>query len=174
MPTTGDRFVEIERTLTALYCFFLQNLDVNEAYKAFTSAQRNNREIKENEIINEENFNRIYEKTKLIIDEASKKNVLMYLIIYSDIGKSPRIKELLKALSMQTSINIDLSLDPDDLMMEILNKLDDDQINKVLPSFIHLSPTEKNMLREIYPIMSACLGHLYFLERGEKTLQLIR
>lgn len=169
-PLKGDRFVEFERTLTALYSFLIMHLDFKEAYKAFTAAQRNNSEIKENEILSEASFKKIFDRTQSIINkDKDSSSVLIYLIVYSDLGKSPRLKELLVKLMEKTKINIDLSLDPDDLITEILTKLSDEQIAEILPSFKKLSPNAKKMLKEIYPLMKPCYGHIHFGERLQET-----
>ena len=174
LPTKGDRFVEIERTLTAFYCLLLQDSALNDAYDAFSAAQKNNPELKETDVITENNFKALQDRTRSIINSDSDKHaVLMYLIIYSDLGKSPRLKELLSALANDNNVEIDLSLDPDDLMAAILKKFTDEQIGELLPSYLKLSLNAKEMLKRIYPIMQACFGHLYFLERGERTLQII-
>lgn len=174
LPNTGDRFVEIERTLTALYCYFLMGVSFEESYKAFSACQKDNPEIKSSEIISEEQFKKVYIKTNSILNkDIDKQSVLKYLIIYSDIGKSPGFRELVSELCNKSGIEIDTSLDSDDLIVEILKKFSDEQISEILPSFSKLSTSAKEMLRTIYPIMQACFGHLYFLERGHKTLDVI-
>jgi hypothetical protein len=173
-PVTGDRFIEVERTATALYNCLLMNLEFKDSYDAFSACQRNNPEIASDEIISKDSFKKIYNKTNSILNnDSDKQAVLMDLIIYSDIGKSPRFKELVEESCKKVGIYIDLTLDPDDLMKEILTTFSDEQIIEILPSFSKLSEQAKKMLRTVYPIMQACFGHLYFLERGQKTLDII-
>ncbi|MBV8801748.1 MAG: hypothetical protein JO131_02050, partial [Gammaproteobacteria bacterium] len=173
-PVTGDRFIELERTAAALYTCLSVNLEFKDSYDAFSACQRNNPEINENEIISRDSFKRIYDKTNYILNnDPDKQSVLMDLIIYSDLGKSPRFKELIEESCKKAGTYIDLTLDPDDLMEEILNTFSDEQIIEILPSFSKLSERAKKMLRTVYPIMQACFGHLYFLERGQKTLDII-
>ncbi|HLB41829.1 MAG TPA: hypothetical protein VJN02_03060 [Gammaproteobacteria bacterium] len=169
----GDRFIEVERTLTALYCSYLQKLNLDEAYNAFIEAQKNNSEIHQAEILRKGTFNVFYQKINHIINDKDKADILMRLIIYSDLGKSPQFKRTVKQLAEQETIVIDLSLDPDDLISEMFIKFDDKQLESILPSFSHISQKAKNTLRAVYPIMQACFGHIYFLERGEKTFQII-
>ena len=57
-------------------------------------------------------------------------------------------------------------------MLAIL-QLDDAKIAAILPSFDSLSQSSKKLLRQAYSIMTACFGHLYFLEGGIKTLEVI-
>ena len=169
----GDRFIEVERTLTALYCFYLQTVDLNEAYNAFIKAQKNNPEINQAEILQRETFNIFYQNINHLIDDKDKADILMRLIIYSDLGKSPQFKRAVKQLAEKENIVIDLSLDPDDLISEMFIKFDDTQLESILPSFSQISQKSRTILRAIYPIMQACFGHIYFLERGERTFQII-
>ncbi|MDX1900919.1 MAG: hypothetical protein SFW66_02815 [Gammaproteobacteria bacterium] len=164
----GDRFIELERSLTSLYCFSLQGIEPDEAYDAFIDAQRNNPDV-----LTKDSFKRLYNQINSIINNKDKSDILKRLIIYSDLGKSPQFRRVVKELSDKEIIKIDTSLDPDDLMTEILFKLNDHQLTTVLPSFLQLSPHAKETLRKIYPIMQACFGHIYFLERGELTFQTI-
>src|SRR3990167_6415153 len=118
----GDRFIEVERTLEALYCFYLQKLNLDEAYNAFVEAQKNNPEINQTEILRKETFNVLYQNINHIVDDKDKTDILMRLIIYSDLGKSPQFKHTVKQLAEKETIVIDLSLDPDDLIAETWRK----------------------------------------------------
>jgi hypothetical protein len=172
LPPRGDRFIELERSLTALYNFMLIDEDKETAYADFIAAQTNNPEIKTDEVLKQASFNLIYNRVNTILADTSNsstnQNVLMYLILLSDIGKSPAVKEIIQ----QNNFPIALEQDSDDLMTAIL-QLPVDDIYKILPSFAFLPDEQQNLLISIYPMMRACFGHIHFLERGEKTFQII-
>ncbi len=169
----GDRFVEVERTMTAIYTYILQSLPVDEAYEAFVAVQKNNAEIKADEVLKFESFKKIYDKVNSILTNKDKTDVLKRLIIYSDLGKSPQFKRVVKQLAERECIQLDFSKDPDDLITEMLTKLNDQQLGEILPSFKTLSSEAIKLLKTIYPIMKACFGHIYFLERGAFTYEII-
>lgn len=167
----GDRFIEVERTLTSLYCFLLQQLNADDAYHAFTAAQ-----IDRPGKLTRETFQALYYTVdRIVARHTEKSDILMRLIIYSDLGKSGQFKDAAIALVKRDSVRIDLSasLDPDEFIYKLLQKLNDEQLAEILPNFASLSPVAKQILKEFYPIMRACLGHLYFLERGSRTLEII-
>jgi putative hydrolase of the HAD superfamily len=154
-----ERYTELERTLSALYCFTLTTQD--NTYATFTAAQNNN------EKLSVESYADLCKQVKnRLKDNKDFSDVLTCLIIYSDLGKSPRVRALAQVAG------IDASLDTDDLVLAILN-LAESEVAKIIPSFANLTPTAKNLLRTAYPLMTACLGHLYFLEGGPKTLHTI-
>lgn len=155
-----ERYTELERTLSSLYCFELSMEE--KSYVAFTEAQM----AMPHDKLSEENYMVLCADIKKTLQRKEAIDVLTCLIVYSDLGKSPVTRALAK------SFGIDSSLDTDDLMLEILT-LDNEEIIKILPSFASLSPEAKDALRTAYPIMTACLGHLYFLEGGPKTLETI-
>ncbi|GEM_PF-626695 len=160
-PESIERYTELERTLSSLYCFELSMAE--KTYLDFTEAQN----AIPDEKLTEENYAALCADAKTTLcHHHDAHNVLACLITYSDLGKSPVTRAFAK------SAGIDSTLDTDDLMLEIL-KLDDEGVIKILPSFAKLSETEKNRLRTAYPIMTACFGHLYFLEGGPKTLETI-
>lgn len=170
----GDRFIEVERTLTSLYCLLLQQLNADDAYHAFTAAQ-----IDRPGKLTRETFQALYHTVNRIVgsrtEKTEKSDILIRLIVYSDLGKSGRFKDVAMALVKRDSIKIDLStsLDPDEFIYKLLQKLSDAQLSEILPSFSSLSTVAKQILKGFYPVMRACLGHLYFLERGSRTLEII-
>jgi hypothetical protein len=163
----GDRFVELERTLTVLYCFFLLARSDDNTYSAFVESQINTPDINKKSILSQDNFDKISLRLKNIVSNADNFQVLIYLIIYSDVCKSPTIKQLLAQYP-----EINLAQNSDGLMTDIL-QLEDDQISAMLPSFNSLSVELRALLRQAYPIMNACQGHIFFLERGKRTFKVI-
>lgn len=160
-PEFIERYTELERTLSSLYCFELNKEE--KTYSAFTEAQNATPDDK----LSQENYALLCaDISKTLQNNQDSSQVLACLVTYSDLGKSPATRALAK------SAGIDSTLDTDDLMLEIL-KLDDAEVIKILPSFAKLSPSAKQTLRTAYPIMTACFGHLYFLEGGPKTLETI-
>jgi hypothetical protein len=173
LPPRGDRFIELERSLTALYNFLLFEEDKETAYLNFIAAQTNNNEIKAEDVLSQKSFNAIYQLVNNILGVSNEvfitnQNVLMYLILLSDIGKSPAVKDIIR----QNNFPIALEQDSDDLMTAIL-QLPIDDIYKILPCIAFLSDEQQQLLIAIYPMMRACFGHIHFLERGEKTFQII-
>ncbi len=151
---------ELKRTLSALYCFQLSMTE--NTYATFTAAQNTLPDK-----LSSDNYNTLCSNVKSTLNNNKEaKEVLVCLIIYSDLGKSPVTRKLAE------SAGVDPTLDTDDLMLEIL-KLDDAKVTDILPSFGSLSTSARSMLRSAYPIMTACFGHLYFLEAGPKTLETI-
>lgn len=168
----GDRYQELERTLTSLYCYLLLLNGSDEAYNFFIAAQTMIPEIKKSDWLTRESFDNIHSRLHDVIGTDDycddRANVLLYLIVYSDLGKSPAIKELLR----KNHPDFNLQQNPDGLMTDIL-KLTDEEIAAILPGFEDLSVYAKKMLREAYPIMNACQGHIYFLERGKRTFDIV-
>jgi FMN phosphatase YigB (HAD superfamily) len=149
------KYIELERTLTALYCL---QLCLDENYEDFVEAQP------AHDKLSRQNFDKLCQLTKSAAVDEDSKAVIFNLILKSDLGKSPAVRELAKGAG------IDSRLDTDELMLEIL-KLSPSEISKILPSFAHLSQPTKDMLVKSYPMMMTCYGHLYFLEAGQKTLE---
>lgn len=174
MPKLANLYTELERTMVALYCYLLFNLDVKEAYHDFIAAQKDNLEISKNDILSFESFSEIFAMLKKVLNgDKDKQDILKFLIVYSDLGKSPAVKKAALRIADSKDLKLDPTLDYDGLMATILKKFNDDEIASILPSFKLLSLKAKALLKNIYPIMQACFGHLYFLERGKKTLQII-
>jgi uncharacterized protein DUF6829 len=169
-PSEGvDRYIELERTLTALYCYY-----ASDDYSAFIEVQKNNPDIPEADILSQKSFLELSSRKESILqNDKDREDVLKYLIVYSDLGKSPVIKEAAMQLAIKKELKLDASLDADGLMGFILKEFNDEDAASILPSFSKLSENAKNMLREFYPIMQACFGHMYFLERGKKTFDVI-
>lgn len=157
-PHDNKRFTELERTLTSLYCLFLTEQS-EDTYLLFTEAQR------QEEKLSYEQYQRLCSDTQTLYDESKEaQEVLCRLITYSDLGKSPVTR------SLAQKQGIDSTLDTDDLMLEIVN-LPDEKVIEILPSFGAMSASARQLLRQAYPLMTACFGHLYFLEGGAKTLE---
>lgn len=173
----GKNPIEFERTMTALYCLELLLEGGNLAHEDFIEAQQNlNRNDRP---LSRDTFNAMSEKFKAFLanraDEplVDRKKLLEYVVIYSDLAKTPSVKEWAKAHG------IDPQLGGDEIMLKILQKPDEEifveETGKpaVLPSFANLTPEEKTKLRTYYPLMTACLGHLYFLEAAPQMLKTI-
>jgi FMN phosphatase YigB (HAD superfamily) len=156
-PKTGERFIELERTLTSLYCL---NLVAEHNYDGFTAAQP------AHEKMNLTLFESLCADTNSAMPDDGSAMVLGALIVYSDLGKSPVTR------AKAEKFGIDPKLDNDELILEIL-KLKDKDVVEILPSFYILKPKDREMLRKAYPMMRACFGHIYFLEGGQKTLETI-
>lgn len=167
----ADRFIELERTLTALYCYLLV-LDGSEAaYDALITAQKENPQLHENDYLTLADFKLKHRRIASFTPE--KQEVLMHLIVSSDIAKSPRVKEILIEQGLLLKYpDIKLAQDTDGLMTDILRYLSDNEIIKILPSFQHLSDPAKILFKEIYPLMNACHGHIFFLERGKQPFEI--
>lgn len=171
----GKRFIELERTLTALYNLFLVlYLDLDTGYDLFIQAQKENRsEIKETDILTKSQFKELYDTLRTFCQDADKQTVLMYLIIYSDLGKAPRIKNQVAELAEKKGLKMDPLMDSDDFMAAFLKAFSDEEISTILPSFAKLTQDAKSFLKKCYPLMQACFGHVYFLERGVRTFEII-
>jgi FMN phosphatase YigB (HAD superfamily) len=149
------KYIELERTLSALYCF---QLCLDENYEDFVEAQP------AHDKLDRKNFQELCKLTKAVAADEDSKSAIINLIFKSDLGKSPAVRALAK------QAGIDPRLDTDELMLEIL-RLSPNEIIKILPSFRNMSDTAKALLVKSYPMMLTCYGHLYFLEAGEKTLE---
>jgi hypothetical protein len=165
-PKTGDRFTELERTLTALYCILLLlDLPAAESYEYFLYAQK---KLPADRQLTRENYEALYELyASIVSSNAQERLLLIYFIIYSDFGKSPILKELLAPFKDR----VDLSLGPDDLIVNIFGALTDNEIEQVLPSFSKLSDNNKARLKSFYPLMQPCFGHIFYFERGRYTFE---
>jgi hypothetical protein len=169
------RFAELERTLTALYNILLLEIDAEEAYVYFKIAQYDWPIAKQ---ISLENFRKIHALRNNIINESAdhEKNsedliLLIYFIIYSDFGKSPRLRELLTEKGYDQVV--DPSLAADDLIIALMRELGEAEIVSILPSFGKLSDFNKKRLIDFYPLMGPCFGHIMFYERGKRIFELI-
>lgn len=253
----GKNPIEFERTMTALYCLELLVEGGPLAYEDFIEAQKNLH--RNDQPLPRQKFNAMSDQFKTFLTDRTdepfinRKKLLEYIVIYSDLAKTPSVKEWAKAHS------IDPQLGFDEIMLEILRKKNEDifvenkdilsksilllpskldplvsfpedaewlsqngtvfqeaaailkehayllreqakslfEIDKaseegkalekkaaslsnnaialspVLPSFAHLTPEEKTKLRTYFPLMTACLGHLYFLEAAPQMLKTI-
>jgi FMN phosphatase YigB (HAD superfamily) len=150
-----DKYIELERTLAALYCF---QLCLDENYQDFVEAQT------DNDKLNRRNFEKLCKFVKGITANENSKATIINLILKSDLGKSPAVREL------AGNAGIDPRLDTDELMLAIL-RLNHSEIIKILPSFAAMSDASKSLLVKSYPMMLTCYGHLYFLEGGIQTLE---
>ncbi len=150
-----QKYIELERTLSSLYCL---QLCLDENYEDFVAAQP------EHDKLSRANFTKLCQMTQAAAADEDAKAAIFNLILKSDLGKSPAVRELAK------NAGIDARLDTDELMVEIL-KLSPLEIAKILPSYVELSQPAKEMLVKAYPMMMTCYGHLYFLEAGQKTLE---
>ncbi|MES2218915.1 MAG: hypothetical protein V4501_10955, partial [Pseudomonadota bacterium] len=169
LPLAGGRFAELERTLASLYTVLLLDADISpeETYPFFKFAQEGLHESKQ---ITLENYKKIHALRNGIIERNLEDlRLLIYFIIYSDFGKSPKIRELLEPYKDR----INTQAGPDDLMTEVLQNLTDAEIEAVVPSFGKLSEPNKIRLKQFYPLMRPCFGHILYYERGQKTFELI-
>lgn len=173
------QLAEFERTMTARYCFELLLIAATEdenlqkaAYALFIAAQKDPKKINKGDHIlsNTEFFESVkHFKTQLNhpTHGTQFKTLLDYLVVYSDLAKTPSIKAWAKAH------NITSDLGGDEIMRQILDK-SDAEIHEILPSITQLNKDDRKKLKHYYPLMTACLGHLYFLEAGPKMLETIR
>jgi hypothetical protein len=170
LPATADRFEELERTLTALYNILLLEIDAEEAFEFYRSAQLRTDGSYVADTITKENFLKIHALRNGIINNNKEDlTLLMYFIIYSDFGKSPMIREELAPFNNKLNIN----QPADDLIAALLTTLSDEEIATVLPSFNELTAANKARIKLYYPLMKPCFGHIMFYERGQKTFDLI-
>lgn len=152
----NKKLIELERTFTAIHCYHLCQ---EGNYAAFIETQEDLTDK-----LTLENFSALGQITQSIAPDTDSQAVLEALIIFSDLGKSPETRELAEMEG------IDATLDTDDLMLAIL-QLPEDKIGKIIPRYKHLNESAKQMLKEAYPFMTICFGHLFFLEGNAKTLE---
>lgn len=152
----NKKLIELERTFSAIHCY---RLSQEGNYHDFIEAQEDL-----SDKLTPENFSGLHQLTQSISSDADSQAVLESLIIFSDLGKSPETRELAEMAG------IDATLDTDDLMLAIL-QLPEDKIGKIIPRYQHLNASAKQMLKEAYPFMTICFGHLFFLEGNAKTLE---
>jgi FMN phosphatase YigB (HAD superfamily) len=161
-PAKGGSYRELERTMAALYGLHLMR---GEEYEEFVAPQRRANQM----VLSRESF---YDMAAVVNQTLSENEdypaILNSLIVKSDLGKTPRLKKLARDAGLNPA------MDNDDLMVEIL-KLPDDQLNTILPSFAlpNHTPAIKATIKKIYPIMTACFGHIFFLENGQETFRII-
>ena len=167
LPKTGDRFTELERTLTSLYCILLLlDLPAADSYEYFLYAQK---KLPAERQLTKDNYNSLHGLyADIVLNNAEDRLLLIYFIIYSDFGKSPMLKELLAPFKDK----VNLTLGPDDLIMNIFGELADDEIAQVLPSFSKLTAANQVRLKNFYSLMQPCFGHIFYFERGRFTFEL--
>ena len=150
----NKHLIELGRTFSAIHCY---RLCQQEKYAAFVEAQNGL-----NDQLTLENFQLLHEGIQNIAPDEDSQSALAALIIFSDLGKSPETRKL----AAQQGINA--TLDTDDLMLAIL-QLPDENIGKIIPYYLSLSSEAKQLLKEAYPFMTICFGHIFFAEGNSKA-----
>lgn len=177
-PAKQKSLAEFERTMTARYCFELLQMAASsdpaiqlDAYREFIAVQQDPKNINRgDQVLSFDEFlmwsNHFNTNLNHATHGALLSVLLDYLVVYSDLAKTPSVKAWAEAHA------IPVDLGGDEIMRRILDR-SDAEVRSILPSFAQLSEDEKQKLRLYYPIMTACIGHLYFMEAGPKMLATI-
>lgn len=168
------------RILTALYCKDVVirqtngEISLKEAHEHIIMAQQKFKDIGKmsvyDDTLSETEFETVCDFAQKINQSpnAALFEVLLdYFIVYSDLAKTDPVKQWAK----KQGINIGLR--DDDIMSQILQKTDE-EVAEVLPSFSQLNSTEQVKLRLYYPLMTAFINHLLYMEAPVQMLNALQ
>lgn len=155
---SGKKLIELERTFSAIHCF---RMCQQENYAGFVESQ-----MDLSDKFTRESFDLLVKFIRGRIPDLESQTVLESLIFFSDLGKSPETKE------RASKAGVNPALDSDDLMLAIL-RLPDEKIEVIVPHYKSLGALAKQLLKDASPMMTACFGHLFFLEGNSKILHTI-
>lgn len=153
LPAQG-KYIELERMLSSIVAFQLILDGSLAAYHAFTLHQSRFKKLLYS------SFFKLNELAKKVTTNKNAFDAMMAILIYSDLGKTP------KARSKASTIGIQ-SIDHDD-WLEALFLMENHQISQVIPSFFGMNPSTKEWLKKVSRSFKVHLGHVLHLEGGIK------
>jgi len=149
------KYIELERMLSSVVCLHLFYDGTKTAYDKFISVQT------KNDCLTWASFQSIHELARRVIKTPALFEAMEAMLIYSDIGKTPKAREKAKELNITHQ-------DHDDWIEAVLSQENNANISKIIPSFFKLATDNKLLLRKIAMAMKIHLGHVAHLEGGEK------
>lgn len=152
-PEAGGKYIELERCLSSIIAFYLLLDGSQKAYEKFTSTQN------PSDKLSYDSFTKLHKLAKELASDEKKKNLLIAMLIYSDLGKTPNARKR----ALERGIN---NPDHDDWIEQVLSKESNAEISYVLPSFFALETEQKNTLKAIAGSLKVHLGHVLHLEGG--------
>ncbi len=160
----GQKFVELDRTLTAIYCLQLILDGSDKAYQEFS--QKQSKEA----MLSQKSFQELHMQGKKLlqskwrgISESEMALAMEAALVLGDLGKTEKAREVFQRFG------IDLP-DHDDFyeaMMQVLAKQPE-----LCPSFFHLPKEAKSLLLKSANL--AHYGHISHLEGGASMLEKLR
>ena len=158
----GKKLIELERTCAAMDALRRCHNKGPQDYEIFMFPQ------KKEEQLTRKQFNKILSSLGFSVNSpeyADEIEVLKLLTILSDVGKSKETQKRAMAIDSQVE-----GLSSDDLVAKILS-WSDAKISSIFPVINRLTSNQKAILKEVYPLMKNCLGHLKFLEGCPKLME---
>lgn len=153
---TKGKYVELERMLSSVVFLHLFYEGGHDAYQKLVSVQNSKEKLSWN------SFEAIHNLARRIIKNNEAFNAIEAMLVYSDLGKTPKARKKAKE-----ELNIEHP-DHDDWIEAVLNRENPSDIAKVIPSFFELSKENKMLLQKVADAMKIHLGHVLHLEGGEK------
>lgn len=149
------KYIELERMLSSLVFLNLFYVGGDSAYSKLISVQN------EKEKLSRDSFDSIHHLTKRVIKNDATFKAVEAMLVYSDLGKTPKAREKTKDLNINC-------IDHDDWIEAVLSQENPSDISKVIPSFFELPKENKMLLQKVAGAMKVHLGHVLHLEGGEK------
>lgn len=158
----GKKYIELERMLHSVVCFYLLKDGSEEAYNYWVKDQEqiDNRLTKESFV----QLHQVLMQYIGIDTEAFK--AIEASLVYSDLGKTPEAKKRAKLQGIIKS-------DHDDFMEAVYSALPEVR-EKIIPSFEQLSDPIKQHILSLHKIVPLHWGHALHLEGGEQMFAKIQ
>ncbi len=164
----GAKYIELERTLSSIVFFHLFYDGSQKAYEKFTSVYEKGSEalqkliqVNKDQALSFESFQEIHKLARKIAKDSAGYQTVVAMLIYSDIGKTPRARNLAKEKLQFKRTN------HDDFIEELLSKMPQ-EITSVLKSYGALQAGQQTVMSHVASAMRIHLGHVLHIEGGHK------
>ncbi len=152
LKKTDKKYIELERMVHSLVCFYLLENGTSEAYRYWVQNQTT-------AVLKEESFQDLHRVFKKFIDTSERRKAVEASLVYSDLGKTPEAKKRAHQLGIVRE-------DHDDFM-EAVYSASSEVRNKIIPSFDQFNSVIQHHILELHLAVPLHWGHAIHLEGGE-------